>query len=171
VPAVATADEVHAAIEALASAMADAHRGGPVNVLGIVTRGETLAGRLRERLIARGLDVRGGSLDVTLYRDDLREVGPSAVVGATDLPDEIDGVPTWLVDDVLHTGRTVRAALQSLVDFGRPAWVKLAVLVDRGGRELPIQPDVAAITLDVPAGSRVNVRLSEVDGHDGVEVK
>ncbi|MEM7808054.1 MAG: bifunctional pyr operon transcriptional regulator/uracil phosphoribosyltransferase PyrR [Planctomycetota bacterium] len=164
------AASVETAIAAMASAMREAHAGGPVNVLGIVTRGETLAGRLRKRLADDGLDVRGGSIDVTLYRDDLREIGPNAIVGETDLPGDIDGVPTWLVDDVIHTGRSVRAAMQALVDFGRPAWVKLAVLVDRNGRELPIQPDVVGLSLSPDVGSRVNVRFTETDGHDGVEV-
>ncbi len=163
-------ETIRTAIEALASAVRNVHDGGPVNILGIVTRGETLAGRLRTSLADDGLDVRGGSIDVTLYRDDLREIGPRAVVRATDLPTEIDGVPTWLVDDVIHTGRSVRAALQALNDFGRPAWVKLAVLVDRGGRELPIQPDVAGLVLTPKPGERVNVRLQEVDGRDAVEV-
>ena len=141
----------------------------PINVVGIVTRGETLAARLRPRLAGRGFDVRGGSLDVTLYRDDLSEIGPAPVVRATDMPPVVTGVPLVLVDDVIFTGRSVRAALEVVNDFGRPAFVRLAVLVDRGGRELPIQPDFAALTVD-PAGGRVNVRLTEVDGRDAVEV-
>ena len=157
-------------VEALASAIASAHdRSRPLNVVGIVTRGETLAARLRERLSADGIDVRGGSLDITLYRDDLGEIGPAAVVRATDMPSEVTGVPLILVDDVIYTGRSVRAALEVINDFGRPAFVKLAVLIDRGGRELPIQPDYVAEMID-PSGGRVNVRLREVDGHDAVEV-
>ncbi len=164
------AAEVERAVAALASAMREHHAGGAINVVGIVTRGETLAARLRMILTDAGLDVRGGSIDVTLYRDDLREIGPAAVVRETNMPHEVTGVATWLVDDVIHTGRSVRAALQVMSDFGRPAWVKLAVLVDRGGRELPIQPDVVALQPDVPAKARVNVRLREVDGRDAVEV-
>ena len=140
----------------------------PVNVIGIVTRGETLAARLRTTLAAAGFDVRRGSVDVTLYRDDLSEIGPAAVVRATDMPAQIDGVAMVLIDDVLFTGRSVRAALQVIGDFGRPAFVKLAVLVDRGGRELPIQADFAAVTL--AGDGRVNVRLREIDGRDAVEV-
>jgi pyrimidine operon attenuation protein/uracil phosphoribosyltransferase len=155
-------------VEQLTSAIAASAGSGRINVIGIVTRGETLAARIRAKLAERGLDVGTGSVDVTLYRDDLREIGPKAVVRATDLPAEVDGVATWLVDDVIHTGRSVRAALQVIGDFGRPAWVRLAVLVDRGGRELPIQPDLTAMRLD--ASSRVNVRLQEVDGRDAVEV-
>ena len=156
-------------VEALASAIASAHdRSRPLNVVGIVTRGETLAARLRERLSADGIDVRGGSLDITLYRDDLGEIGPAAIVKATDMPAEVTGVPLVLVDDVIYTGRSVRAALEVINDFGRPAFVKLAVLIDRGGRELPIQPDFVAETIETDG--RVNVRLREVDGRDAVEV-
>ena len=163
------ADGVGRAVEDLARRLLGALDPSlPVNVIGIVTRGETLAARLRGRLAAAGRDVRGGSVDVTLYRDDLSEIGPAAVVRATDVPAEVDGVAMVLVDDVLFTGRSVRAALQVIGDFGRPAFVKLAVLVDRGGRELPIQADFAAVTLE--GGGRVNVRLQEVDGRDAVEV-
>jgi pyrimidine operon attenuation protein/uracil phosphoribosyltransferase len=145
-----------------------ASRAGPLNVVGIVTRGETLAARLRPMLSDAGFDVRPGSIDITLYRDDLSEIGPRAVVRATDMPREIDGVPMVLVDDVLHTGRSVRAALEVINDFGRPEVIKLAVLIDRGGRELPIQPDLVGETVDAPG--RVNVRLQEIDGRDAVEV-
>ncbi len=162
--------DIAAGVEALAKRIAAlVPTGSPLNVIGIVTRGETLAARLRPMLRQAGLDVRGGSLDVTLYRDDLQEIGPAAVVRATDMPDAVTGVPLVLVDDVIYTGRSVRAALEVINDFGRPAFIRLAVLVDRGGRELPIQPDLAAFELD-PGGGRVNVRLREVDGHDAVEV-
>ncbi len=113
--------------------------------------------------------MRGGSLDITLYRDDLGEIGPAAVVKATDMPADVTGVPMLLVDDVIYTGRSVRAALEVVNDFGRPAHIRLAVLVDRGRRELPIQPDFCAMTVDAGKG-RVNVRLLEVDGRDAVEV-
>ena len=157
-------------VEALAAAVMKAHESGrPLNVIGIVTRGETLAGRLREKLSAAGIDVRGGSIDITLYRDDLGEIGPAAVVKATDMPAEVTGVPMLLVDDVIYTGRSVRAALEVINDFGRPAYVRLAALVDRGGRELPIQPDFVGETLDA-GDKRVNVRLREIDGRDAVEV-
>lgn len=165
------ADAVQRAVSELASQLVVAlDRDRPVNVVGIVTRGETLATRLRQTLAAAGFDVRSGSVDITLYRDDLSEIGPAAVVRATDMPAEVTGVPMVLVDDVLFTGRSVRAALEVINDFGRPAFVKLAVLVDRGGRELPIQPDFAAERLDVGTG-RVNVRLTEIDGRDAVEVE
>jgi pyrimidine operon attenuation protein/uracil phosphoribosyltransferase len=111
-------------------------------------------------------------LDITLYRDDLSEIGPRPMVRPTQINIDIDGRPLLLVDDVLFTGRSVRAALDALSDFGRPSAIELAVLVDRGGRELPIQADFVALTLpDVPADHRVNVRLREIDGADEIVVE
>ena len=144
------------------------YKNGPINVIGIVTRGETLAIRLRRRLTDAGFDVRGGSVDVTLYRDDLSEIGPAAVVRATDMPDDVTGVPMLLIDDVLFTGRSVRAALNVIADYGRPKFVKLAVLVDRDGRELPMQAD--AVGTELETQGRVNVHMSESDGRDAIEV-
>ena len=111
-----------------------------------------------------------GALDITLYRDDLQTVGPRPVVGPTDLPWAIDGKHVVIVDDVLYTGRTVRAALDELADFGRPKRIGLAVLIDRGGRELPIQPDVVGKTLEVAPGDRVDVLIVELDERDAVVV-
>ena len=115
-----------------------------------------------------GVNVPQGALDITLYRDDLQTVGPRPVVGRTDIPFAIDGKSVVIVDDVLYTGRTVRAALNELADFGRPARVRLAVVVDRGGRELPIQPDVVGKPIDVNPGGRVDVYMAEHDGKDEV---
>jgi pyrimidine operon attenuation protein/uracil phosphoribosyltransferase len=144
----------------------------PINVVGIRTRGEVLAQRLVKLLGERGFAHIGrGVLDITLYRDDLSEVGPRPLVRPTRLDIAIDAVPLLLVDDVLFTGRSVRAALNALSDFGRPSVVRLVVLVDRGGRELPIQPDFVALKMtSVPPGERVKVRLSEVDGADEIVV-
>ena len=145
----------------------------PLNVVGIRTRGETIAERLAEMLRARGFAQIGrGVLDITLYRDDLSEIGPRPLVRPTQITFDIDRAPLLLVDDVLFTGRSVRAALDALSDFGRPSVIRLAVLVDRGGRELPIQPDFVGVTLsDVPKDHRVNVRFGEVDGKDEVTVE
>ena len=162
---------VAAALDALARQITAAHPPGlPLNVVGLLTRGETLAARLRDALAAAGLDVRRGVIDVTLYRDDLSEIGPAPVVRPSDLPPEVDGLPMLLVDDVIYTGRSVRAALNVIADYGRPRHVRLAVLVDRGGRQLPIQPDFVARTID-PHGGRVNVRTAADDGRDAVEVE
>ncbi|RNI18177.1 bifunctional pyr operon transcriptional regulator/uracil phosphoribosyltransferase PyrR [Flexivirga caeni] len=136
-------------------------------ILGIPTRGEVLAQRI-ERLLheIEGTDVPVGSLDVTMYRDDLRSQ-PTRAVGHTSIPgDGIDDRTVVLVDDVLYSGRTVRAALDALGDLGRPRAVRLAVLVDRGHRELPIRADHVGKNLPTARSERVSVRLAE---HDGVE--
>jgi pyrimidine operon attenuation protein / uracil phosphoribosyltransferase len=140
-------------------------------LVGIQRRGVELAGRLT-RLIeqAEGANLRSGKLDITLYRDDLQTVGPRPVVGPTNLPWAIDGKHVVIVDDVLYTGRTVRAALDELADFGRPRRIALAVLIDRGGRELPIHADVVGKTLEVLAGDRVDVLVNELDERDAVVV-
>jgi pyrimidine operon attenuation protein/uracil phosphoribosyltransferase len=109
-----------------------------------------------------------GALDITLYRDDLQTVGPRPVVGKTELPWTLDGRHVVIVDDVLYTGRTVRAALDELTDFGRPSRIALAVLIDRGGRELPIHADFVGKKVEVPAHSRVDVNVKELDGKDQV---
>ena len=137
-------------------------------LVGIHRRGVQLADRMAAEMGAR---VATGTLDITLYRDDLMSVGPRPVVGPTRLPTTgIDGKVVAIVDDVLYTGRTVRAALDELADFGRPRRTLLAVLVDRGGRELPIQPDVVGYVAEVPEGGRVEVRVPEIDGALGVEL-
>ncbi|CAN5510468.1 bifunctional pyr operon transcriptional regulator/uracil phosphoribosyltransferase PyrR [soil metagenome] len=144
----------------------------PLNIVGIRTRGETLAARLEATLKKRGFTQIGrGALDITLYRDDLSEIGPRPLVKPTILNMSLDGVPMLLVDDVLFTGRTVRAALDQLSDFGRPSAIRLAVLVDRGGRELPIRADYCALTLgELPRDQRVKVKLIENDGQDEIIV-
>jgi pyrimidine operon attenuation protein/uracil phosphoribosyltransferase len=140
-------------------------------LVGIQRRGVELASRLA-RLLAEqtGREVPRGALDITLYRDDLEAIGPRPVVGATHLPSDVEGRHVWIVDDVLFTGRTVRAALDELADFGRPARIGLAVLVDRGGRELPIQADVVGKEAKVGPGERVEVLVKEQDGRDAVEI-
>ncbi len=145
----------------------------PLNIIGIRTRGETIAQRLTTLLKSRGFkNIGRGVLDVTLYRDDLSEIGPAPLAGPTEISVPLDGIPLLLVDDVLFTGRSVRSALDALVDFGRPAVIRLAVLVDRGGRELPIAADYVGITLPhVPRDARVNVHLVETDGIDEIVVE
>jgi pyrimidine operon attenuation protein/uracil phosphoribosyltransferase len=141
-------------------------------LVGIQRRGVELAARLASRLAAEtgGGEIPRGALDITLYRDDLEAIGPRPLVGLTHLPCDLEGRHVWIVDDVLFTGRTVRAALDELADFGRPARIGLAVLVDRGGRELPIQADVTGETVRVEAHDRVEVCVSELDGRDAVEI-
>lgn len=141
-------------------------------LMGIHRRGTQLAARIRREIEeAEGVVVPRGSLDITMYRDDLMAVGPRPVVGETELPSEgIDERTVVVVDDVLYTGRTVRAALNELMDWGRPARVLLCVLVDRGGRELPIQPDVVGRRVEVLPGQTVEVLVPEIDGRLGVDL-
>lgn len=140
-------------------------------IVGIQRRGVQLARRISALIEESEKErVLQGSLDITLYRDDLETVGPRPVVGPTDIPWEIDGRNVIIVDDVLYTGRTVRAALDELADFGRPAHIALAVLIDRGGRELPIQPDVVGKRVSVEKGDRVDVLVEDLDGRTAVVV-
>lgn len=140
-------------------------------LIGIQRRGVQLADRLVKIIKAReGVEVASGALDITLYRDDLQTVGPRPVVGATNLPWTLDGQRVVIVDDVLYTGRTIRAALDELADFGRPARIALAVLIDRGGRELPIHADIIGRKVDVAPDERIDVMVQELDGRDAVVI-
>jgi len=142
---------------------------GEVVLLGIPTRGTTLARRLAARMHAfEGVEVPTGSLDVTLYRDDLRLKRPRALEATDVPPGGVDGRLVVLVDDVLFSGRTVRAALDALADLGRPRAVQLAVLVDRGHRELPIRADYVGKNIPTSRSQAVHVLLVEDDGADGV---
>jgi len=138
-------------------------------LVGIQRRGVQIAERIAEVMTQReGVDVPRGALDITLYRDDLQSIGPRPIVGQTHLPSALEGRVVVIVDDVLFTGRTIRAALDELADFGRPARIMLAVLIDRGGRELPIHADVVGKKITVQPGGRVDVRVPIVDGSDEV---
>ena len=144
---------------------------GSLIVIGIKTRGEYLGKRLVERISERtGSDVTFGTIDITLYRDDFENRKNWPRLRRTSIPDDVQGKNIILVDDVLYTGRTVRAAINSIMDYGRPASVKLAVLVDRGGRELPVQPDYAGISIETLDDEMVNVYLEEVDGREEIEI-
>jgi pyrimidine operon attenuation protein/uracil phosphoribosyltransferase len=140
-----------------------------VVLVGVRTRGVPLARRIatlaRE---ASGVAAPVGALDITLYRDDLTTIAPHPVLKGTDIPVSIDGKTVILVDDVLYTGRTVRAALDELIDFGRPARIELAVVVDRGHRELPIRADYVGAEVKTAPGETVQVTLAEEDGEDRV---
>jgi len=167
------ADDVKRAIGALVDQVAVAFSPDrPLGIIGIRTRGEVLAQRLTKLLADRGFArIERGTLDITLYRDDLSEIGPKPLVRPTAVNFDLAGMPILLVDDVLFTGRSIRAALTALSDFGRPAVIRLLVLADRGGRELPIQADFVGVTLkDVPREHRVNVRLAETDKVDEIVV-
>jgi len=138
--------------------------------VGLRTRGVTLAQRLQVKIAAiDGAQLPVGTLDITLYRDDLDMRG-APVIRGTDIPFSIKNKTVVLVDDVLYTGRTVRAALDELADFGRPKRISLCVLVDRGGRELPIQADIVGKSVKTGPGERVDVQVEELDGRDQVDV-
>lgn len=149
--------------------------GGPdgLVLVGIRRRGDLLARLLRDEIrTADGHDIPLGALDITLYRDDLATVGPRPLVGETQLPPGgIDGVTVVLVDDVLYTGRTVRAALNELADYGRPARIVLCVLADRGGREIPIQADIVGRHVETIGNQRVEVRVPPLDPILAVELE
>ncbi|NNM33282.1 MAG: bifunctional pyr operon transcriptional regulator/uracil phosphoribosyltransferase PyrR [Gemmatimonadetes bacterium] len=135
-------------------------------LMGIQRRGVHLAEMIADTVAeAEGVQVPRGTLDITLYRDDLMAVGPKPLVGESKLPPEgVDDRSVVIVDDVLYTGRTVRAALNELMDWGRPSRILLCVLVDRGERELPIQPDVVGRELSVLGNQRVDVHVPDLDG-------
>ena len=138
-------------------------------LVGIRTRGVPLAVRLAQELERLGGgEIPIGTLDITLYRDDLSTIGPQPVLKETSLPGPIDGRVLVLCDDVLFTGRTVRAALNELIDYGRPEAVQLAVLVDRGGRELPIQADYVGRSVHAEEGELIEVRFEGTDNEDRV---
>src|SRR3954452_15728416 len=140
-------------------------------IVGIQRRGVQLAARIVSSIAEREEgQVPSGALDITLYRDDLQTVGPRPVVGATEIPVDVEGKVVVIVDDVLYTGRTIRAALDELADFGRPRRIALAVLIDRGGRELPIQPDIVGKKIAILSSQRVDVLVEELDGKNGVVI-
>ena len=141
-------------------------------LMGIHRRGDEISALLRDEIHkAEGVGPALGSVDITLYRDALGVIGPRPVVGESTLPpDGIDGRIVVIVDDVLYTGRTARAALNELMDWGRPSHVYLCVLVDRGGRELPIQPDIVGRKVEVIGNRRIEVLVPELDGSLAVEI-
>lgn len=142
-------------------------------VMGIHRRGIQIAELLRSEIeAAEGVDVPAGSIDISLYRDDLEAIGPRPIIGGSELPASgIDGRTIVLVDDVQFTGRTARAAINELMDWGRPGRILLCVLVDRGGRELPIQPDVVGRQVEVlEPDQTVEVLVPELDGRLGVDI-
>lgn len=140
----------------------------PAVLIGIQRRGEVLARRIAAAMAPNGVRPAVGSLDISLYRDDLTELAAYPIVRPTELPFSVEDRRVVLVDDVLFTGRTIRAALQAIADHGRPRLVRLAVLIDRGHRELPIRADHVGRNLPTARDELVHVRLVEVDAEDGV---
>ena len=166
------ADDVRRAISRIAHEIVERdHDLSAIAIVGIRSRGDVLAARLRAAIKQNeGADVPLGSLDITLYRDDLTRIGYAPIVHESALEFSVDGRVVVLVDDVLFTGRTIRAAMDALVDYGRPRAIRLAVLVDRGHRELPIRADFVGKNVPTKATEDVRVRLAEVDGRDEVSL-
>lgn len=158
------------ALTRMAHEIIEANRGVTgLALVGIRTRGVPLARRLQQAIERiEGQQVPVGVLDITLYRDDLTTIAQQPVVRSTQIPFSVDGKNIVLVDDVLYTGRTVRAALDALIDLGRPARIQLAVLIDRGHRELPIRADFVGKNVPTARAEMVQVRLTETDGEDRV---
>ena len=167
-----TADEIRRATTRLSHEIVEKQAGTSGLVLiGIQRRGVPLARRIAAAILEHeGVDIPVGALDITFYRDDLSMVAQQPVVKGTELPSAIDARTIVLVDDVLYTGRTIRAAMDALVDFGRPQAIRLAVLVDRGHRELPIRADHVGKNVPTSREEIVRVHLEEIDGEDAVVI-
>src|SRR5438874_2686826 len=174
-PVVMDADRISRTLMRIAHEILERNRGvEELALVGIRTRGVPLARRLAHTIREINQhDVPTGALDITLYRDDLmrQSVGAQPVVRSTDIPFSIDDKRILLVDDVLFTGRTIRAALDALIEFGRPRSIQLVVIVDRGHRELPIKADYVGKNLPTALSQSVKVHLMETDGRDDVEIE
>lgn len=173
-PVVMDAERMGRTLTRIAHEIIERNRGvRDVALVGVRTRGVPLARRIAAGLAAiTGEEVLCGALDITLYRDDLMRaaVGPQPIVRSTDIPFSIDSRHIILVDDVLYTGRTIRAALDALIDFGRPRSIQLVVMVDRGHRELPIKADYVGKNVPTSRREIIHVRLLEIDGSDEVSI-
>ena len=165
-----TAEEIRRAAIRISHEIVEKQAGtAGLALVGIQRRGVPLARRIAAAIADNeSVDIPVGALDITFYRDDLSLVAQQPVVKGTDLPFDLNGSTIVLVDDVLYTGRTIRAAMDALVDFGRPQAIRLAVLVDRGHRELPIRADYVGKNVPTSLGERIKVRLMETDGVDEV---
>lgn len=167
-----TAEEIRRALSRIAHEVIERNKGVEnVVLVGILTRGAHLAQRLAQRIKEfEGVDVPVGTLDISLYRDDLPFLTPPPQVRSTHIPVNITGKDIVLVDDVLYTGRSIRAAMDALMDMGRPRTIQLAVLIDRGHREMPIRPDYVGKNVPTSRREEVAVRVMEVDGKDEVVI-
>jgi pyrimidine operon attenuation protein/uracil phosphoribosyltransferase len=170
-PQTLNAEEIQAGVQRLADAIREKTAGKPLCLVGIRSRGDEVAERLLNLLSQDDdRDLTFGVLDISLYRDDFEHLHENPALKESDIPFDVEGAHIILVDDVLFTGRTIRAALDALSDYGRPGKIELAVLIDRGHREMPIQPDYVGITLDTRRLDHVLVSLEGTDGVDEVRV-
>ncbi len=167
-----TAEDIRRGVTRIAHEIVESHRGSSnLLLIGMRTRGVPLARRLADNIRRiEGDDVPVGAIDIGLYRDDLSTRGASLALQPSELPVDIEGRSVVLVDDVLMTGRSVRAALEAIMAHGRPQRIQLAVLIDRGRRELPIRPDYVGKNIPTARGDDVRVRLTETDGRDEVAI-
>jgi len=174
VPILMDSERIGRTLTRIAHEIVERNRGvEDLALVGVRTRGVPLARRLAAILHQiTGVEIATGALDITLYRDDLMKapVGPQPIVRRTEIPFSIDGRNIVLVDDVLYTGRTIRAALDALIDFGRPSTIQLVVMVDRGHRELPIKADYVGKNVPTSRRETIHVRLAEIDGVDEVTI-
>ena len=166
-----TAEDIAAGVERLAAAIREKHLGRPIALVGIRSRGDEVAERVLTLLsVEDDWELSFGVLDISLYRDDFEHLRENPLLQESDIGFSVEGAHIILVDDVLFTGRTIRAALGALSDYGRPSKVELAVLIDRGHREMPVQPDYVGITLDTRRLDHVWVSLEGMDGKDEVRI-
>jgi pyrimidine operon attenuation protein/uracil phosphoribosyltransferase len=165
-----SAEDIAQAVETLASAIRERTTGKAIALVGIRSRGDEVAERLCNLLAEEDRELDLGILDISLYRDDFEHLHENPKLQESDIPFSMDGAHVILVDDVLFTGRTIRAALDALADYGRPAKVELAVLIDRGHREMPVQPDYVGLKLETKRHDHVHVSLENTDGDDRVEI-
>ena len=165
---VLSASDIDHKVKRIAAQIVEKYPEGGVALIGILTRGATVARRVREILVRDGLEVEFGTRDISLYRDDLNRLDKMPSLEGSEVDFDVDGARVVLFDEVLYTGRTVRAAIGGVMDYGRPEKIELAVLVDRGHRELPIQPDYVGETIETGDSEYIQVRLEEVDGTEGV---
>jgi pyrimidine operon attenuation protein/uracil phosphoribosyltransferase len=165
------ADEVRGTLETLADQVVSRNAGRPVVLVGIQRRGVPMSQRMARRITAKtGVIPEMGILDINLYRDDLTKVATQPIVRQTEIPHGIDDKDVILIDDVLYTGRTIAAALRALSDFGRMHTIQLAVFIDRGHREVPIEANLIGKKIPTKDNEVVEVRLQEIDGEDGIYV-
>lgn len=165
-----SAEDIAAGVTALAEAIRAKNPDKPLALVGIRSRGDEVAERVLNLLSEDDRELSFGVLDISLYRDDFEHLHENPALQETDIPFEVEGAHIILVDDVLFTGRTIRAAMDALADYGRPAKIELAVLIDRGHREMPIQPDYVGIKLDTRRHDHVLVSLEGTDGRDEVRI-
>ncbi len=165
-----TQDEINAGVETLAAAIREKTAGKKIALVGIRSRGDEVAERVLTLLSEDDRELDFGILDISLYRDDFEHLHENPLLQESDIGFTVEGAHIILVDDVLFTGRTIRAALDALLDYGRPAKIELATLIDRGHRELPIAPDYVGITLETNRLDHVLVSLEGTDGSDQVRI-